>query len=169
MLCCAAPGQGLKILDMVASVESSSDSFMIKLMLLTGTGSTWTERDPVDRRARQYVSRTEKGWSPITPEGPNRRDETTAHLWCDYELGMSSKQLLHPWPWPVRVRYTVPAPSHAHFGSLSSGRHQQQWTPRAPRSQFRDLIRGSLVPKQPPRTTPQSHCVLRDSRCSCLS
>ncbi|KAJ3461546.1 hypothetical protein MRS44_010099 [Fusarium solani] len=81
---------------MVASVESSCDSFMIKLMLLTGTGSTWTERDPVDRRARQSVSRTEKGWSPITPEGPNRRDETTAHLWCDYELGMSSKQLLYP-------------------------------------------------------------------------
>lgn len=57
----AAPGQGLKILDMLASVESSCDSFMIKLMLLTGTGSTWTERDPVDRRARQSVSRTEKG------------------------------------------------------------------------------------------------------------
>lgn len=42
-------------------------------------------------------------------------------MWCDYELDVSSKQLLHPWPWPVRVRYTVPAPSHAHSGSLSSG------------------------------------------------
>lgn len=38
--CCTAPGQGLKILDMIASVESSRESFMIKLMLLTGTGST---------------------------------------------------------------------------------------------------------------------------------